>query len=93
MVGRERVELPEPEGNRFTVGTATTYGIPSQIDDHRSLFTLVPCYLVVWVGGFFCSCRLRNALIVYEGVVPKEGIEPPLLGYKARVIPLYDFGI
>lgn len=31
LVGRERVELPEPEDNAFTVRPATTYGIPSHI--------------------------------------------------------------
>lgn len=69
LVGRERVELPEPEDNCFTDSPATTYGIPSHRDDHQSLFTLVPCYLVVGLGDLFAFLSPLEPLKLYEGVV------------------------
>ena len=75
LVGRERVELPEPEDNCFTDSPATTYGIPSQINDHQSLFTLVPCYLVVWVGDLFTVLSPLDSLKLNEGVVSRRRLE------------------
>ena len=41
----------------------------SQINDHQSLSTLVPCYLVVWVGDLFTVLSPLDSLVVYEWVV------------------------
>lgn len=40
VMGCERVELPEPEGNRFTVCPATTYGITSQTKLAKTILNL-----------------------------------------------------
>ena len=44
--------------------------------DHQSLFTLVPCYLVVWVGDLFTVLSPLDSLKLNEGVVPRAGVEP-----------------
>ena len=41
----------------------------SHISDHQSLFTLVPCYLVVWVGDLFTVLSPLDSLKLSEGVV------------------------
>ena len=40
----------------------------SHISDHQSLSTLVPCYLVVWVGDMFEFLSPLEPLKLYEGV-------------------------
>ena len=76
LVGRDGVEPPEPEGNSFTDCPAPTYGISPHISDHQSLFTLVPCYLVVWMGDLFEFLSPLEPLKLNEGVVGRAGIEP-----------------
>ena len=44
--------------------------------DHQSLSTLVPCYLVVWVGDVFEFLSPLEPLKLYEGVARSEGFEP-----------------
>ena len=41
----------------------------SHINDHQSLSTLVPCYLVVWVGDLFTVLSPLDSLKLNEGVV------------------------
>ena len=77
-MGRDGVEPPEPEGNSFTDCPAPTYGISPHISDHQSLFTLVPCYLVVWVGDLFEFLSPLEPLKLNEGVVRVRGLEPPM---------------
>ena len=48
----------------------------SHISDHQSLSTLVPCYLVVWVGDVFEFLSPSEPLKLNEGVVGRAGIEP-----------------
>ena len=50
--------------------------LPTEINDHQSLFTLVPCYLVVWVGDLFEFLSPLEPLKLYEGVARSEGFEP-----------------
>ena len=48
----------------------------SHINDYQSLSTLVPCYLVVWVGDLFTVLSPLDSLDLNEGVVPRAGFEP-----------------
>ena len=58
-----------PRGNGFTVRRASPTAPPSEINDHQSLFTLVPCYLVVGLGDMFAFLSPLEPLKLYEGVV------------------------
>ena len=58
-----------PRGNGFTVRRDSPTSPPSEISDHQSLSTLVPCYLVVWVGDIFEFLSPSEPLKLYEGVV------------------------
>lgn len=69
LVGRERLELPVFLVLRVYSPLPSPLGIPSQINDHQSLSTLVPCYLVVWVGDMFAFLSPLEPLKLYEGVV------------------------
>ena len=57
----------------------------SHICDHQSLFTLVPCYLVVWMGDLFTVLSPLDSLKLNEGVVRVTGFEPSITSIKSRV--------
>ena len=63
--------VPTPLRPKTTVLQTAAFAdsLLSQIIDHQSLFTLVPCYLVVWVGDMFEFLSPLEPLKLYEGVV------------------------
>ena len=55
--------------------TAFADSLLSHINDHQSLFTLVPCYLVVWLGDWFTLLSPSESLSMNEGVVCHRRVE------------------
>ena len=70
--------MPTPLRPKATVLQTAAFAdsLLSHIGDHQSLFTLVPCYLVVWVGDVFEFLSPLEPLKLYEGVARSTGVEP-----------------
>ena len=75
LVGEVGADPTTPEATVLQTA-AFADSLLSQINDHQSLFTLVPCYLVVWVGDLFEFLSPLESLKLYEGVARSTGIEP-----------------
>ena len=74
MVGEVGVEPTKPEAMRLQ-RTPVSDLVLSRLNDPQSLFTLVPCYLVVWVGDVFEFLSPLEPLKLYEGVARDNWIE------------------
>ena len=70
--------MPTPLHREVTVLQTAAFAdsLLSHINDHLSLFTLVPCYLVVWVGDWFTVLSPLDSLKLNEGVVGPLGLGP-----------------